>query len=294
MIGELISAAGSVIGGLFGKSSADKAADMNAQIARENMEKQEQFAKEGVRWRVADAKAAGLHPLYALGASVPSFSPVSANFTADTSMANAFSRAGQDIGRAVNSTRTSAERGGAFNEAVQKLSLEKMGLENEVLRADLASKVARVASPTQAGPAFPGSPYIGGLEGQGQATVGAPAAIKEGPLERTGMNPVMPHAEVGAVPGVGWEISPNGGYIPVPSKDIKDRIEDSPHEWRHLFMNNILPLFQRPEELRPPFPAPLGKMWSYSFQDGYRLVPSKFAERFHYYPLQEGSRGGRR
>lgn len=49
----LISAGGSLAGGLLGGQSSD--VDYRG-------------AKKGIRWRVRDAKAAGIHPLYAMGA----------------------------------------------------------------------------------------------------------------------------------------------------------------------------------------------------------------------------------
>ena len=61
----MLDALGSVVSGLFGKSEADK-----------NIKYQKQFAQHGIRWKVEDAKAAGLHPLYALGANTHSFTPV--------------------------------------------------------------------------------------------------------------------------------------------------------------------------------------------------------------------------
>lgn len=138
MIGSLISAGANLIGGLFGKSSADKAAAQNMQIAQQNMQMQKDFAQQGIRWKVEDAKAAGIHPVYALGAPTTSFSPISFSATADNSMANAISRMGSDVGGAIDKTRTTPERQTAFNTAAQALTLEKGALENEVLRSQLA------------------------------------------------------------------------------------------------------------------------------------------------------------
>lgn len=39
---------------------------------------QREFAQMGIRWKVEDAEAAGLHPLYALGGSGPAYSPAPA------------------------------------------------------------------------------------------------------------------------------------------------------------------------------------------------------------------------
>lgn len=99
IIGGVISAAGSLLGG----SSANKA---NARIAREQARMQYDFAQNGIRWKVADAKAAGLHPLYALGAQTPSYSPVAIPDSKGPAMAEA----GQHIGRAVAATSTPSER----------------------------------------------------------------------------------------------------------------------------------------------------------------------------------------
>lgn len=72
--------AGAVLGAaLLGSRSAEKNAARAAESAEmqslRNIEFQKEFAQNGIQWRVEDAKAAGLHPLFALGASTPSFSP---------------------------------------------------------------------------------------------------------------------------------------------------------------------------------------------------------------------------
>ena len=43
-------------------------------LARDQMGLSEEMARMGIRWRVEDAKAAGLHPMAALGASTPTYS----------------------------------------------------------------------------------------------------------------------------------------------------------------------------------------------------------------------------
>lgn len=68
LIPAAIGAVTSLFGGRKREESAEQANAANAAMQRE-------FAQQGIQWRVADAKAAGIHPLYALGASTPSFSP---------------------------------------------------------------------------------------------------------------------------------------------------------------------------------------------------------------------------
>lgn len=67
----------------------------NAALMREQMAMQEEFARYGIRWRVEDAKAAGLHPLSALGATPASYTP------SVIPAENELSEMGQSIGSAV-------------------------------------------------------------------------------------------------------------------------------------------------------------------------------------------------
>ena len=53
----------------------------------------------GIQWRVADAKAAGIHPLAALGATTPSGTGTARSIGVDHSMSNAVGKMGQHIGR---------------------------------------------------------------------------------------------------------------------------------------------------------------------------------------------------
>lgn len=100
MVWPAIIAAGASLAG--GSMSNDANSKMSMRQAR----LQKEFAQHGIRWRVADAKAAGLHPLYALGAQLPTYQP---SFAMD-SMGPALAQAGQDIGRAMAAQETQEER----------------------------------------------------------------------------------------------------------------------------------------------------------------------------------------
>lgn len=77
----LIKTGGSLLGGLFGRKSNDqskRSAHLAEQMNRQSMMHQAGLYGERnkqIRLRVRDAKAAGLHPLFALGASTAGFSP---------------------------------------------------------------------------------------------------------------------------------------------------------------------------------------------------------------------------
>lgn len=148
---------GSIIDKIFGDSAADKQADL-----------QKEFAKNGIRWKVADAKKAGIHPLYALGAQTTAYSPVSVGSTD-------FANAGQNLGSAIQAMTTPKEKTDGFERSVQALTLQKMGLENEVL----ASQLRMVNQPGRG----PGMPVPRAIPGQGSTmqTAGGDVTISVNP-----------------------------------------------------------------------------------------------------------------
>lgn len=144
--GALISGAASLLGGAMGRDSAKDA-------TRANIRLQKEFAQHGIRWRVADAKAAGLHPLYALGAQLPSFSPV----YQDDPMAGAVAQAGQNIGQAVAAQETREQRAQTLlsTQLLQK-QLEESDARIGVLRSEEALNTQRM-NQTAAFPSISGT-----------------------------------------------------------------------------------------------------------------------------------------
>lgn len=187
---------------------------------------QKEFAQNGIRWKVEDAKRAGIHPLAALGAQTMSFSPVSSGSIPETGMAQGLSNMGQDISRAVAATQTSQERQlAALQIQSAKLDVEGKAIDNQLR--------ARQLTPLQ-GPSFPGSGNL--LPGQGNSRVVDKA------MERTTSMSGQPAYEPGATTGSGFYVSTRGALVPVPSKDTKEKIEDNTfHEVMHFVRNNILP-----------------------------------------------------
>lgn len=199
-LAALASVAGNVIGGIMGNRAQDKDRAM-----------QKEFAQHGIRWKVEDAKAAGLHPLAALGAQSTSYAPVSVG---GSPMGNALAQSGQDVSRAINATRTSPERIDAYTKTVQDLNLQRMGLENQLLGSQIA-KINQAGTP----PPMPTStdPYL--IEGQTQS------GVKGMPLKRVNPNPGTPYMEPGSIVDLGYSRTP-GGYAPVMSHDVKQRLEE--------------------------------------------------------------------
>lgn len=270
MLGPIIAAGASLGGALLNSKATKDANAQSAALAQQNMEMQQEFAQKGLRWKIDDAfsRADKVHPIYSLGSAGAAFSPVSASFTADTSVGNAIGAIGQNLGRAVHSTSTQGERVDAFTKAAQVLQLEKGALENDVLRTQLASENARLRQ--AATPPFPSAnPYM--IPGQTQS--GTTEMVKAKPLEVAPGVPGQPQSEGGAITDVGYART-STGYAPVPSKDVKERIEDDfVQQTLHAIRNNVLPSIGI-NFSPPPFKAPEGKEWHFHVPtQEYRLQP---------------------
>lgn len=247
MIGDLIGAAASIFGGLQGQKSQEKMAQQNIQL-------QKDFAQQGIQWKVEDAKKAGIHPLYALGANTHSFAPVSIGDSLSSSIANA----GQYLGRAANATATSGQRVSAATAAIEALSVERAGLENELLRSQI-----RRNNSAGTPPAHPGVNPQTLIPGQGNAPLPG-VEIDFNPHKVTGVNPATGWGEVGTIPAQGWQKNPYG-YFPVPSADVKQRIEDiTPAEWQWA-LSTYIGSATNPAKWAPPgHHLRPGEMWRFS------------------------------
>lgn len=154
---------GAILSGLIGAGSSLIGSSMNAAsneannarlIADKEQDRalQREFAQTGIQWKVQDAKQAGIHPLYALGANTVSYAPSALNLT-PSNPGTGIAAAGQDISRAINATRTADQREDAYTSSVKALTLQKMGLENDLL----ASQIRKLGPPTPPMP-VPGGP----------------------------------------------------------------------------------------------------------------------------------------
>lgn len=262
-LGPAIGAAASLAGGLLGQSSAAAARGDAERLASENIKLQKDFAQQGIRWKVNDAKLAGIHPLAALGANTMSFSPVSISGGADMSLANSVSNMGQDISRAVNATRTSNERERAMMDTARAYQLEGLRLDNEIKRAEFQSRMQRLYGPGT-NPALPGVGTV--MPGQGN-TRSLPDTTELLRSRDQGL------ANQGSVPDVAYLKTTSGGIYPAPSEPAKQLIEDNIfQEGMHFLRNNVIPWFS-PGTPPGQGAAPPGYKWSFDGINGYRLKP---------------------
>lgn len=259
-----ISAAGNLLGGLLGQMNAgDARAEARADAAQAR-EWQVNAFKNQLQWRVEDAKKAGIHPLAAIGAPTFSPAPISVSHQTDSSMPNAVANMGQDIGRAMLANRGSTERDQAFADQMKAYSLEGMRLDNEIKRASFQSSMMRLAQASNANPGFPATRTA--IPGQGNT------ALPDTSILYNRTDPTLSNSP--AVPDVTYSKTTAGGLYPVPSKEVKESIEDNIfQETMHFLRNNVFPWFSN----TPPSgqgPARPGHTWTYDMFQGYREKPN--------------------
>jgi len=244
MIAELASAAGNVIGSIIGGNTAEKNAEKQAKLQKE-------FAQNGIQWKVEDAKAAGLHPLAALGAQTLSYSPVQVG---QDNLGAGLASAGQDIGRAIDATRSQSGKVDAYTKTVQDLNVRRMGLENEILASKLAT-----THQTGGTPPMPTAGDRHLIEGQAQSGL-----VNRQPLKVDSNAINQPSLEAGSITDMGTSRTTDG-WAPVMSKDFKDRGEEdlgAMISWN--IRNRILPSmgfnYNPPKEIK----LDNGEMWYFN------------------------------
>lgn len=129
-IGALIGAGASILGGLLARKSAKDQQSANTALQRE-------FAQKGIQWRVADAKAAGLHPLAALGASGASYSP-NPIVAGDMGIGSA----GQQLGNAVSRMRAPVEN--ASQKAFADANLRHLNAQTSLVEQQITNSRMRM------------------------------------------------------------------------------------------------------------------------------------------------------
>lgn len=141
-----VPAAAKLAQGLLGDRAQEKATEANINMQRE-------FAQKGIQWKVEDAKAAGIHPLYALGASTHSFSPVQVG----NPLGDALGDMGQELGRAFNAQASNAERQRQAAEyagqAAERLQMDRERHRSQLLNDEVQRQywASRIASANQVG-----------------------------------------------------------------------------------------------------------------------------------------------
>lgn len=153
MFGEIISAGANLLNGFLNRNAQEQFNAQQLALAHENLDFQKQAAHEGIQWKVADAKLAGIHPLAALGAQTFSPSPVTAGGEAAKWNLDSV---GQDVSRAAKALADTQVRKAVDEVKSQQLDNEGKALDNDIKRTALASSIARTSQRSgQIGPPIP-------------------------------------------------------------------------------------------------------------------------------------------
>lgn len=304
-LGPLLGGAGQLAGGiagLFGGGGYDNTSanqsfaqnQFNAQMAwnREQFDWQKLLATDGIRMRVADAKAAGLHPLAALGGGSAGYSPTTligsnvpdgGGSSRGPDIGAALANMGQGIGRAVAATSTPEEKvESAFEMTRKRQMIEKGDLEN----AYLAAQISKITNPAQVGPGLPSNvgPFGGGqvIPGQPNTYEPKPPEIenREGRgAQNTTAGPAQPEVTLHRTAT---------GLAPVMSKSFKgegDLSEPLSMQW--LLRNQLVPMAGgnagKPtlNRIQAEWPGATGAYWDYI----------RFEWRPTYHPSGKGAVG---
>lgn len=242
-LGSIVSAVGSIAGGILGANSAQNVAGMN-------YEAQKEFAQNGIRWKVEDAKRAGIHPLYALGASTQGYSP-SGGYTGDYGISDAAARFGQGYERAQQAKMTKEERDKQdVRDAIQDMAAledlnQKRRLNDAQIRLANSEIFRNFALSTNAlrktglPPAMPGG--LGGViagQGNSYATGQTTPEISSVVTSEKG----TPSVQAGSPPDVRFYRTLSGGRAPLPTEDASDAMDaalGAGLQWS--FRNNLVP-----------------------------------------------------
>lgn len=281
-IGSLIGAGTSILGGLLGNKSRAKEQRraIEAQNAREDAaakreyEQQKEFAKSGIQWKVEDARAAGIHPLYALGASTVSYAPqsVGGNAAGPTSDYSFMSDAGQNLGRAIDATRSQNAKAEALALTLAETQIRGAQLDNDIKLAQLNSAygLTRQAGGT---PPLPTANTQYAIPGQsGTPSIDGPTAK----IEKTypPLNPGAESQEYNQVPEVQYARTPTGWAPTMPQQLAESYENDWVGGWQWQARNKYMPAMSAHDGRNPYFNPPThvrlrhGEKWYYNLAVG--------------------------
>lgn len=238
--GALAGSIGGGVLGMLGQNSANAAnmamnqSQMNLQreLASLNVQLQHEAWTNQLQYRARDAMAAGIHPVFAMGASPINVGTIAGSINpapAENSMTG-FQNMGQDISRAAVAVMDHNERKAALELQARQIGLTEARQAAEIERTraetDLAlSQAARLRG--QVGPPFPafGQTSPGGGN-TGQVVVGRQGAFEVDPVKVATAHPLDPATAAGPpAPSVKWHWSITGALQPMPAPNMKNEDE---------------------------------------------------------------------
>lgn len=206
--------AGPVIGAAFDMYGSHKDRDAAAEANAANAQLQREFAMNGIQWRVADARAAGIHPLAALGASGANASP---SFVVGDAGGNyrALGNMSREMGQ--NLTRAAYASADPLEKEFKAEQLRSVRTQNNILDVQLAKEMQDLHNGGQ--PSIPLNDG-GWMPGQGNSR----GLVQEYPRRRPMSDSLKPSQVAGWTQDVDWVRTPNG-LSPVIPQDLSEAYE---------------------------------------------------------------------
>lgn len=226
-------------------------------------EKEKEFAKNQVQWRVEDAQAAGIHPLAALG-MVPMSAPPTVVGEGPPSdgrgdVVGAMGAVGQEALRSIATTMSPEERQlVAINLMSAKLDVEGKSIDNAIR----ASQLQKMLS------APPGFTQDNFMDGQGNS------GLRVQPKAATPVvsEPGRPSQEAGWSPDRTMGNTGKGLTPIIPQAQSESYESDTVGGWEWQFRNRILPLLGSKDTMPPKSQWPKGAI-DMEYEFGYGWVP---------------------
>jgi len=128
--------------GILGAIGSLVGAGLNFFGSQQDRELQKDAMTHSIRWKVNDAKAAGIHPLYALGAPTFNPAPVGVGGAGDS-----LASLGANLDDVLNKRKSDSQAGAS--RVLENLTLERAGLENDLLRSQIRKINAPGLPPAQ-------------------------------------------------------------------------------------------------------------------------------------------------
>lgn len=275
-LGPILGGMGQLAGGIAGATRQSPGTDWTQiQLQREffqkNQELQREFAQNGIRWKVEDAKAAGLHPLAAIGGAGASYSPTAyvpgdSGNRGGPDLSSALANMGQGLGRAVAATQTPAERQLSAYETARQEQQLKIGEQqialNEMNLTKAASSLAITHQPGN-GPGLPNN------------TPGF--TVKPAEVTATGQPGHTAMPAQGNPLGTVY-VDPHSGRTTLPQKDVNIDEVSSPGWSSFMYTNRVIPFIrqltggEQPTRPPPEHLPPGATGWHFAFPG--RWIPT--------------------
>ena len=195
---------------------------------------QENFAKNSIKWKVQDAKEAGIHPLAALGAQTHSAAPAFVDGNAGLqNNTGDLSSMGQNVSRAIMAGQ------GKFEREMQEIQLSNAKIDNQMKQIELTNA------------------YRSSSQSAGK---GMPDQVIHEPARVTSTKQGKPHLQAGNVSQTKYYKNSDGSLTPLPADQAKEGMEDqwiAESVWTGK--NYISPLFGGTDNKPPKKDLPKGR-----------------------------------